>query len=238
MPTPEELKSEQVWQSERIPLQLKNLRARLLARHDWADRQIGIIGDYRHLKGYHRSYNWVKYSQFCTDRQFSVSETSGNRNPANGDFVAGMDLVVPDPGATEIYGRLRVAKAQGRLPMVRQVILESNPRHVHISFDRGLLTMDMQPVLDAILGVDQEGRIMVNVTVAMPQLSTGDEGAPVSTAQTLLNLRGASLKVDGEFGPLTEGAVIGAQKRYGAEAVDGIIGPETWTILIAGEDQQ
>jgi hypothetical protein len=55
----------------------------------------------------------------------------------------------------------------------------------------------------------------------------------VKQAQTALNGHGASLKVDGDFGPLTEAATREFQAAYKLQ-VDGIIGPKTWTALLGG----
>ena len=60
----------------------------------------------------------------------------------------------------------------------------------------------------------------------------GDVGPEVRRAQSLLNAKGASLQVDGVFGPKTEAAVRTFQKQKGLTA-DGIVGPKTWSALLA-----
>lgn len=50
-------------------------------------------------------------------------------------------------------------------------------------------------------------------------------------AQHLLNEHGASLDVDGHFGPLTEDAVRSFQESNDLD-IDGVIGPETWSKLV------
>lgn len=60
----------------------------------------------------------------------------------------------------------------------------------------------------------------------------GDVGPEVRKAQTLLNAKGATLTVDGAFGPNTDAAVRAFQKQKGL-TVDGIVGPKTWTALLA-----
>ena len=74
----------------------------------------------------------------------------------------------------------------------------------------------------------------LTMLAGLPQLRQGATGPEVVWLQTLLDRDGASLAVDGVFGPLTLAAVQAAQQRYGA-AVDGIVGPVTWGHLIAGK---
>src|SRR5690625_7475688 len=50
------------------------------------------------------------------------------------------------------------------------------------------------------------------------------------TLQTNLNERGASLAVDGSFGPATRTAVRSLQSAAGI-SVDGVVGPQTWKAL-------
>jgi hypothetical protein len=63
-------------------------------------------------------------------------------------------------------------------------------------------------------------------------LRIGSQGDLVRELQYLLNadVLDANLKVDGKFGPLTEGAVMKYQSQYGLK-VDGIVGPQTWKSL-------
>ena len=63
-----------------------------------------------------------------------------------------------------------------------------------------------------------------------PELTRGDTGAAVKTLQTRLNLWGAKLAVDGDFGPATLAAVEAFQGRKGL-TVDGVAGPKTWATL-------
>jgi peptidoglycan hydrolase-like protein with peptidoglycan-binding domain len=67
-------------------------------------------------------------------------------------------------------------------------------------------------------------------SAANPTLQEGDTGPAVVTLQTRLNVWGATLTVDGDFGSGTLAAV----KAFQAEenlTVDGIVGPQTWSDL-------
>ncbi len=64
-----------------------------------------------------------------------------------------------------------------------------------------------------------------------PLVRKGDSHHPVRTLQHLLRARGHPVTVDGDFGPKTDAAVRAFQNDRGL-AVDGIVGPNTWTALI------
>lgn len=70
-----------------------------------------------------------------------------------------------------------------------------------------------------------------STTSSYPTLEEGSEGAYVEILQTRLNLYGASLDVDSDFGSLTLEAVITFQKNH-ILVSDGIVGPLTWTELL------
>ena len=57
-------------------------------------------------------------------------------------------------------------------------------------------------------------------------LRKGCKGDDVKWVQQWLNVYGAGLAVDGDFGPVTEAATKEYQLRHGL-AVDGIVGPQT-----------
>lgn len=65
-----------------------------------------------------------------------------------------------------------------------------------------------------------------------PTLSEGSTGPAVTLLQRDLNITGAHLKVDGDFGPDTEAAVRHFQSVSGL-TVDGVVGPDTWGELLS-----
>lgn len=61
-------------------------------------------------------------------------------------------------------------------------------------------------------------------------LQLGSSGAGVLNLQKNLNQVGAILKVDGQFGPLTQAAVIKFQQQHDLK-VDGVVGPLTQAMI-------
>lgn len=77
----------------------------------------------------------------------------------------------------------------------------------------------------------QEGK---TVTIELNTLRKGSKGKQVKTLQRLLIIETYNLGsygADGEFGSMTEKAVIAFQKKKGLEA-DGIVGKNTWSALL------
>jgi len=64
-----------------------------------------------------------------------------------------------------------------------------------------------------------------------PLVRRGAEGHPVPTLQYLLRARGHTVAVDGIFGSATEAAVRAFQQEKHL-AVDGVVGPNTWSALV------
>ncbi|MEL6466678.1 MAG: peptidoglycan-binding domain-containing protein [Pseudomonadota bacterium] len=67
----------------------------------------------------------------------------------------------------------------------------------------------------------------------MAILKKGSKGADVKKLQDALNKNGAKLKVDGDFGKMTESAVKTFQKKAKLK-VDGQVGPQTQAALKSG----
>jgi peptidoglycan hydrolase-like protein with peptidoglycan-binding domain len=70
-----------------------------------------------------------------------------------------------------------------------------------------------------------------------PVLRIGSTGLPVRRAQKRMSLVGFEVGgVDGRYGPKTESAVKDLQQRFQV-TVDGVVGPQTWGIIDALEDE-
>jgi Putative peptidoglycan binding domain len=232
-----QLRAEQVWRDQIEPPELKRLRVDLEKYFDPSKTNIGTMGDNRHVRGYHRSRNWIVGSRFCRDRSYSTTETEGNRVGGDGDWVSAIDLVIGEARARAVAHRVDIARGRGQIRYVREILLERDPWHVHLSLDRAYANSNHDQLFRVITGVEPVGSAQVDVTVKMPVLKRGSQGGHVHTAQCLLVARGFATANDGDFGPDTYGKTMAMQKRYGAERVDGVWGPETWAIAISGEDR-
>lgn len=64
-----------------------------------------------------------------------------------------------------------------------------------------------------------------------PLQQVGSDGTAVRSVQYLLRARGYDLAVDGVFGRRTRARVVEFQRARGLR-VDGIVGPQTWSMLV------
>jgi peptidoglycan hydrolase-like protein with peptidoglycan-binding domain len=70
-----------------------------------------------------------------------------------------------------------------------------------------------------------------------PVLQVGSTGLPVRRAQKRMSLVGYNVGgVDGRYGTTTEAAVKKLQQQRGL-AVDGVVGPQTWSIIDSLENE-
>lgn len=65
----------------------------------------------------------------------------------------------------------------------------------------------------------------------LPTVKRGSKGNYVRNLQGLLVANGRAIKVDGDFGGATEGALKAEQREYGIK-VDGVCGQHSWATLI------
>jgi hypothetical protein len=71
----------------------------------------------------------------------------------------------------------------------------------------------------------------------LPLLKLGSTGWQVGLWQQILQHHNFAIRVDDDFGKATKAATLALQKKYGAEGLDGEVGPETWTIGLTRKDQ-
>ncbi len=73
-------------------------------------------------------------------------------------------------------------------------------------------------------------------TYPWPDVGQGSTGENVYSIQLMLQAHGYSLSIDGDFGPQTAATVKEFQSAHGL-GVDGIVGPQTWPVLIITTQQ-
>lgn len=174
MPSYEELRSEVWWDREFQPPTLAKLCSDLRAFYKVSAMNIGSKGNNLHLRGYHRSYAWLKNSRYCTNRSYSTTETSGNRRPANGNHLCAVDITIPATKLIPMCRRLDIAVRAGRLEKITEwygnddgdnrvdgynnvvnAVASSDDSHLwhaHLSFDRGMVTRDHTDLYHVLTG--------------------------------------------------------------------------------------
>jgi hypothetical protein len=159
MPTEAQLESEYWWIAETTPPSINTLANELAAHYGVSRNKFGIRGDIHHLSGYHRSRAWILNSKYCTDRNYSVSRTTGDHGGGRSSDCCALDIQVPSAQLAAMCKRLDVAVRAGRLEKVTEwygtfgnddrvdgydnianrvaTSDSSHLWHLHISFDRG-----------------------------------------------------------------------------------------------------
>src|SRR5262245_20401801 len=120
MATLAQLQAEVYWRNEFMPPELQLLASRLRAFFKVGADAIGAKGDENHLRGYHRSRNWILRSAYCTNRTYSVVETRGNRVGGNSDWLAALDITIPREQLLVMCRNLDDAVRSGRLEKVTE----------------------------------------------------------------------------------------------------------------------
>lgn len=204
MPTLLELQQEVWWRDEFTPPTLQLLISQLRAFFKVADVNIGAKGDENHLRGYHRSRNWILNSQYCTNRTYSVTETPGNRSGGNGDWLCAIDITIPRDQLIAMCQRLDEAVRAGKLEKVtewygnddgdnrvdgynniKNVVATSDDSHLwhcHLSFDRELvggLHTDLYQVLTGDDVNTEQDALLYNASSVSAAIARMQDTAPV-----------------------------------------------------------
>ncbi len=213
--------------SWRLAHALEQLRAQV--NQHWPNRSRnsdGSIGDEHHS---------ARTSDHNPDGHGVVRAIDITHDPKGGfDSYAFADMLLKrqDPRLKYVISNRRIGSGPaGPAPGVWRTYtgVNAHDHHCHISVvadDRG---DDVAPWL--IDGVAAPAPEAVAAYVAPPAtLRLGNRGPDVQTLQGRLNAHGATLRVDGEFGPATLTVLKLFQQGVGLVA-DGVCGPMTWRAL-------
>ena len=199
MPTYDQLDDEAAWRAERAAPALAAL-GEALRRH-WPGAEIGIRGDNKHLRGYHRSRRWIKESRFCTDHGYSISRTAGDRTGGDSNWACAMDFGgIPQSELHAVCQRLDAAVRAGSLEKITEwygnfggdervdgwdnisdriaSADSSHLTHLHMSFDRGRANEDHADVLAVLIGEDmtpEQIRLLSNAETYAWKCSAGED---------------------------------------------------------------
>ncbi|HEU5374220.1 MAG TPA: peptidoglycan-binding protein, partial [Ktedonobacteraceae bacterium] len=113
-----------------------------------------------------------------------------------------------------------------------QLMLQARGFSLSIDGDDGPQTTGAITSFQSSHGLSADGVVGPQTwPVLLVTTSQGSTGSAVKALQRQLNAHGASLTVDGNFGPATNSAVRSFQSSHGL-SVDGSAGPQTWNALV------
>lgn len=104
----DELNDEACWRAQVVPPALEWLGAGLRAHFGVGRDLIGSPGDNRHLRGGHRSRRWIRESEHCTNRTYTVTYPADKQGDE--DWYSAIDID-PDDRAELIAMTRRLDKA-------------------------------------------------------------------------------------------------------------------------------
>lgn len=184
----------------------------------------GSVGDTSHS---------ARASDHNPDGSGVVHAIDITHDPKGGfDSYAFADLVLKkqDPRLKYVISNRRIGSGpQGVSPGIWRHYGGSNPHdhHCHVSIVSGARADDTRP-----WDIDRMAAGAIDPAYVPPPatLRKGAVGSQVQTMQGRLNANGATLKIDGDFGPITMAALKKFQTDHHLVA-DGICGPQTWKTL-------
>lgn len=113
-----QLRSEPYWDREIVTAELAWLGDEMCRRTGRPADAAGDKGNYLHLRGAHRSQEWIKHSAYCTDRYYTAQSGLTSEQTL---VIAGFDFT---PGSADAMiaqcKRLMAALKAGRLEEVRE----------------------------------------------------------------------------------------------------------------------
>lgn len=213
--------------SWRLARGLEKLRAQI--NDKWPKRgkeSDGSVGDTSHS---------ARASDHNPDRAGIVHAIDITHDPRSGfDSYAFADMLLAkqDKRLKYVISNRRIGSGPaGPAPGVWRKYTGANPHdhHCHISIVSGALADDVSD-WDISVAAGPAQMPAATYEPPPPTLREGSSGETVKRLQVALNANGASLNVDGDFGPATKAALKKFQADRGLVS-DGICGPQSWAAL-------
>lgn len=192
----------------------------------------GGIGDAAHASRSSDHNPWVKIGSMGIVRAYDI--THDPEGGLDSYKLAEHLRVTADPRIDYIISDHKIADP-GK-PWRKYTGSNSHSHHVHISLSQSSALFDDVRPWD--IGLAKAGmftrtvaavkKIVAPTPLKYPTLKRGSKGDDVKRLQRLMNFTGKD--VDGDFGAMTEKAVVAAQTKFGL-TIDGKAGPYTWRAL-------
>ena len=179
-------------------------------------------------------HGWSTYALWQTadsgtfpgDQDLFNGDAGGLKAFAHGDYTP----PPPPPGT----GWPVVQQGQsGHAVTAVQYLLDAHGASLTADGDFGPATRSAVVSFQSAHGLTADGIVGTMTWQALVvTVSQGDTGPAVKAAQDELAAHGASVAVDGDFGPATRSAVTAFQSGHSLTA-DGVVGPDTWRALVS-----
>lgn len=197
------------YRAETIAPAMQDLIDRLRMFFNVPAINLGSKGDLNHMRGGHRSYNFIKNSPFCTNRTYTVSRTPGDRSGgADHDWLAAMDISLEDARLIPMCKRIDEAVRSGEFEFITEwygnddgdnrvdgydnianVISSSDSSHLwhaHLTIDRGFLNnaAAMEKLYWMLTGQEEDmdpnkDPVYLHKEVTIPGLTSGTFNKPL-----------------------------------------------------------
>lgn len=187
-------------------------------------RQLNAHGASLTVDGNFGSATEAAVKSFQSSHGLSVDGIAG---PQTWNFLVGV-------GGTQAFTWPDVGQgAAGENVFSIQLMLQAHGSSLSIDGSFGSQTASAVQAFQSAHGLSADGAVGPQTwPVLIITTNQGSTGSAVEALQRQLNAHGASLTVDGDFGPGTETAVKNYQSSHNL-GVDGIAGLQTWSSLVS-----
>lgn len=174
----------------------------------------------------------INSSQIYGHRDFNATDCPGDQLYARLPQLRGDVAARLGGGSSRTWPIVRRGDKGERVKTI-QYVLRARSYSITVDGDFGSGTESTVKSFQASRGLTADGIVGSQTWEALVvTVRRGDQGDAVRAAQSQLAAHGYNLTVDGDFGSGTESAVKSFQSSRGLSS-DGIVGPDTWSALVA-----